>query len=55
MSIHNIKFLIDFAKKARKAILEDRFEDFYNEHYVKVCSLNLSEDAMSISGESSTT
>ena len=33
MSIHNMKFLIDFAKNARKAILEDRFEDFYNEHY----------------------
>ena len=32
MSIHNIKFLIDFAKKARKAILEDRFDDFYNTH-----------------------
>jgi len=33
VSIHNIKFLIDFSQKARQAILEDRFEDFYNEHY----------------------
>ena len=33
LSIHNIKFLIDFAKKCRQAILEDRFEEFYNEHY----------------------
>ena len=33
LSIHNSKFLIDFAKTARKAILQDRFEDFYNEHY----------------------
>ena len=36
MSIHNIKFLIDFAKKARQAILEDRFEEFFNENYPKV-------------------
>ena len=33
MSIHNIKFLIDFSQKARQAILEDRFEEFYNKHY----------------------
>ena len=33
LSIHNIKFLIDFAKKCRQAILEDRYLDFYNEHY----------------------
>lgn len=33
LSIHNTKFLINFAKSARRAILEDRFEDFYNEHY----------------------
>ena len=32
MSIHNIKFLIDFSKKARQAILEDRFEEFYKEN-----------------------
>ena len=36
MSIHNIKFLIDFAKKARQAILEDKFEEFFNENYPKV-------------------
>ena len=36
MSIHNIKFLIDFAKKARQAILKDEFEDFYNRHYASV-------------------
>ena len=36
LSIHNTKFLVDFAKKARQAILEDRFEDFYNEHYNKL-------------------
>ena len=36
MSIHNIKFLIDFAKKSRQAILEDRFEEFFNEHYQRV-------------------
>ena len=36
MSIHNIKFLIDFAKKARLAILEDRFEEFFNDNYPKV-------------------
>ena len=33
MSIHNIKFLVDFSQKARNAILEDKFEDFYNENY----------------------
>ena len=33
LSIHNIKFLIDFSQKCRQAILEDRFGDFYNEHY----------------------
>ena len=33
LSIHNIKFLIDFAKKCRQAILEDRYGDFYAEHY----------------------
>ena len=36
LSIHNTKFLVDFAKKARQAILEDRFDDFYNEHYEKL-------------------
>lgn len=33
LSIHNLHFLIDFSQKAREAILEDKFEDFYNEHY----------------------
>ena len=33
LSIHNIKFLIDFAKKCRQAILEDRYGDFYEAHY----------------------
>lgn len=36
LSIHNSKFLIDFAKKARQAILNDSFGDFYNEHYSKL-------------------
>lgn len=35
MSIHNIKFLIDFAKACRKAILNDEFEEFYNNNYPK--------------------
>lgn len=33
MSIHNIKFLIDFAKACRKAILNDEFNEFYAQHY----------------------
>jgi queuine tRNA-ribosyltransferase len=33
LSIHNIKFLVDFSQKCRHAILEDRFGDFYNENY----------------------
>lgn len=33
MSIHNIKFLIDFAKSCRKAILNDEFDKFYEENY----------------------
>lgn len=33
LSMHNIKFLVDFSQKCRQAILEDRFGDFYNEHY----------------------
>ena len=36
MSIHNIKFLLDFAKSCRNAILNDEFEEFYNEHYPKL-------------------
>ena len=35
MSIHNIKFLLDFAKSCRQAILNDEFEDFYNANYKK--------------------
>jgi len=35
LSIHNIKFLIDFAKACRNAILNDEFEDFYNTNYPK--------------------
>jgi len=35
MSIHNIKFLLDFAKACRNAILNDEFENFYNQNYPK--------------------
>ena len=35
MSIHNIKFLLDFAKSCRQAILNNEFEDFYNANYKK--------------------
>jgi len=31
MSIHNIKFLIDFSQKAREAILNNEFDKFYTE------------------------
>ncbi len=33
LSIHNITFLVKFSQLVRQAILEDRFEEFYNEHY----------------------
>jgi len=33
LSIHNIQFLVEFSQLCRQAILEDRFGDFYNEHY----------------------
>lgn len=33
LSIHNIQFLVEFSQLCRQAILEDRFEDFYNTHY----------------------
>ena len=33
LSIHNIKYLVDFSQKCREAILNDSFGDFYNEHY----------------------
>lgn len=36
LSIHNIQFLIDLVKEARKAILEDRYEDFYREKMTKL-------------------
>jgi queuine/archaeosine tRNA-ribosyltransferase len=31
-----MKFLIDFSKKARQAILNDEFDKFYKTHYEKV-------------------
>ena len=31
LSIHNIQFLINLVKEARKAILEDRYQEFYTE------------------------
>ena len=39
MSIHNMKFLIDFSKKARQAILNDEFHTFYKTHYDRVQGL----------------
>lgn len=36
LSIHNIQFLVEFSQKCREAILEDRFGDFYEEHYSKL-------------------
>lgn len=36
LSIHNTKFLVDFSQKAREAILNDNFNDFYEEHYSKL-------------------
>ena len=33
LSIHNIQFLVDFSQKCREAIMNDRFGDFYEEHY----------------------
>lgn len=33
LSIHNLQFLVEFSQQCRQAILEDRFGDFYNEHY----------------------
>lgn len=36
LSIHNIKFLVDFSQKCRQAILDDKFGDFYNEHYSRL-------------------
>ncbi|MBE7713786.1 MAG: tRNA guanosine(34) transglycosylase Tgt [Cyanobacteria bacterium SIG26] len=36
LSIHNIQYLLNFAKQCRQAILEDRFGDFYNENYPRL-------------------
>ncbi len=36
LSIHNTQFLLDFVKKARKAILNDEFDKFINTHYKNV-------------------
>jgi queuine tRNA-ribosyltransferase len=36
LSIHNIQFLVEFSQLCRQAILEDRFGDFYAEHYEKL-------------------
>ena len=36
LSIHNIQFLVEFSQKCRQAILEDRFGDFYSEHYSRL-------------------
>ncbi|MBP3924983.1 tRNA guanosine(34) transglycosylase Tgt [bacterium] len=35
LSIHNIQFLVEFSQACRQAILEDRFEEFYDKHYEK--------------------
>lgn len=36
LSIHNIQFLIDLVKEARKAILEDRYQEFYADKMSKL-------------------
>lgn len=36
LSIHNIQFLIDLTKEARKAILENRYQEFYNDRMGKL-------------------
>lgn len=36
LSIHNIQFLIELVKEARKAILEDRYEEFYREKMTRL-------------------
>ncbi len=40
LSIHNIKYLVDFSQQCRNAILEDRFGDFYNENYPRLNNNN---------------
>ena len=39
MSIHNTQFLIDLVKEARKAILENRYEEFYREKMTRLFPL----------------
>ena len=36
LSIHNTRFLLKFIHDMRQSILEDRFDEFYNEHVNKV-------------------
>ena len=36
LSIHNIQFLVEFSQRCREAILQDRFGDFFNEHYSRL-------------------
>lgn len=36
MSIHNTQFLINLVKESRKAILEDRYEEFYQDRMKKL-------------------
>jgi queuine tRNA-ribosyltransferase len=36
LSIHNVSFLINLMKRAREAVLEDRFEEFYTEKMAKL-------------------
>lgn len=36
MSIHNIRYLINLMEKARQAILEDRYVEFYNERMARL-------------------
>lgn len=38
MSIHNIHYLINLMKEARKAIVEDKFKDFYKNKMLKLCT-----------------
>jgi len=36
LSIHNLYYLIDFSQKAREAILNDSYDEFYNQNYKKI-------------------
>lgn len=40
MSIHNIQYLIDLMTKARQAVLEDNYEEFYNERMARLLRKN---------------